>query len=1114
MADSDGYPRPITPIVPPDWGRYLLIADNVDEGVPSGFHKETLKLLDHVMFLSRNDDAETPSEPYQGVGKEQGEAEELCRLPSWFLVPQPNDKYDKIRARRMPAVVVLEDANNAVCFVAGSFDEGDPFRFHASCLTTFPTFAINVRENHRVREHRALYPDPQHHRRRPMAESRLSPGDVRDPNKYNNNHIEDDLQFDPDVARKFSVKIVDELPGKLHTHLVAAKITLPEHRYGVLTYTVGRTLPARSYGQSRGFSVDSQQYKFFSQRPRTYTVICSLTAQDDLKTWDVYAYLTNYVRTLSNDGMARSDWFSSRDERYKPHTSTPFANFVDKQHLKLPAQGWLQGEEGNGFNSLYPASQDQKLASIDLPRKLFPSLQTYMNHFIPALLYERAEDIRQWEALYNSDRTHYVEFRHEHDDRYTVYVRVNRRNYRGSMLVPFTATEVTVYLPDPAYFHPDYETKGKVYEANENGFDFRVKARVKDRVKKQLAQAGHEFNATIHLIYTNNEIHRKLQSLQSLQCTGFRQSQDARELPLVHGRRRGKFELASIIGEQRLDVWSPDFNHVFRAADNVGAVPRTRNSILNDIAELVEISSMNSDQHEFFKMCFYEGVPGNVAILKGLPGTGKSQTLGFFIAALLLIGVQVVGTGHSNAAAKALRRCVLTVIDNHEHHIPRLSTLRSKILQAHSPHREEYYMENLRSNTIGVEIPDDCLSRKVMRYAYDHQDEKDASDFLKLTRARQMGSRKAHGVERQLPAVIHCIERKVIDDTLFVVATTFAASSLTGLGFRADVCIIDEAAQATEPDALCALHEQPNIRLLVLSGDEMQLPPLVKSLQARSNPLANILAISLVTRLLTGYPHIRRVVLTKNYRSHPDLIALPSQIFYNGLMHSANVMDWNTRLAANVHALLLSGRFHGMTRRAAAMRQVFFNVGGEPEQEAHSFSYTNPKGVQAVSRFVKLLVDIAHVDPQDIGIITPYKYDKLCLGEMLTRIGLVKFPEIATVDAFQGREKTIVIVHFVCAFRADNPFGFVANANRLCVTTTRAQEYQFLFGNMGFWRGRLEAKKDGLKLKSRHQEMAGIMGHVQNQGQLFNWSNVTPLPDEAAATEGQREGKKQQDEDW
>ncbi|KAI7510994.1 hypothetical protein KC347_g3810 [Hortaea werneckii] len=61
----------------------------------------------------------------------------------------------------------------------------------------------------------------------------------------------------------------------------------------------------------------------------------------------------------------------------------------------------------------------------------------------------------------------------------------------------------------------------------------------------------------------------------------------------------------------------------------------------------------------------------------------------------------------------------------------------------------------------------------------------------------------------------------------------------------------------------------------------------------------------------------------------------------------------------------------------------------------------------------------------------------------------------STVDAFQGQQRRIMIVHFVAAFNCTipghNPFGFIKDQNRLNVATTRAREYQFLVGNMSHW---------------------------------------------------------------
>lgn len=59
--------------------------------------------------------------------------------------------------------------------------------------------------------------------------------------------------------------------------------------------------------------------------------------------------------------------------------------------------------------------------------------------------------------------------------------------------------------------------------------------------------------------------------------------------------------------------------------------------------------------------------------------------------------------------------------------------------------------------------------------------------------------------------------------------------------------------------------------------------------------------------------------------------------------------------------------------------------------------------------------------------------------------------EIDTVDAFQGREKDVVIISFVRS-NLDNQLGFLKDYRRLNVSISRAKSRLILIGNMDLLR--------------------------------------------------------------
>lgn len=101
---------------------------------------------------------------------------------------------------------------------------------------------------------------------------------------------------------------------------------------------------------------------------------------------------------------------------------------------------------------------------------------------------------------------------------------------------------------------------------------------------------------------------------------------------------------------------------------------------------------------------------------------------------------------------------------------------------------------------------------------------------------------------------------------------TFGASPLFSRR-TFDVCIVDEASQITLPTCLGPLRFA---KRFVLVGDHHQLPPLVRSRDARKAGLDE----SLFRRLCTAHPQAV-VDLTSQYRMNEDIMLLANELVYD-----------------------------------------------------------------------------------------------------------------------------------------------------------------------------------------------------------------------------------------
>ena len=217
--------------------------------------------------------------------------------------------------------------------------------------------------------------------------------------------------------------------------------------------------------------------------------------------------------------------------------------------------------------------------------------------------------------------------------------------------------------------------------------------------------------------------------------------------------------------------------------------------------------------------------------------------------------------------------------------------------------------------------------------------------------------------------------------------TGCADDHLKGQSF--DWVIIDEASQAMLPVALIAMQRGPR---LILAGDPHQLPPVVKSDEARANGLE----VSALERAMRG-DHNAAVshMLTDQYRMVPDIMQLASDLFYDGRLCDARASD----AAPSGNAV------------------QFIDTAGcgfDEDKEPATGSTCNP---DEAGFLVQRLVEVAGQNTPSfaMAVIAPYRaqvdalnrcIDDACSGDAVLRARI----ECSTVDAFQGQERDVVFI--------------------------------------------------------------------------------------------------------
>ncbi|KAI6883745.1 hypothetical protein KC360_g4873 [Hortaea werneckii] len=530
------------------------------------------------------------------------------------------------------------------------------------------------------------------------------------------------------------------------------------------------------------------------------------------------------------------------------------------------------------------------------------------------------------------------------------------------------------------------------------------------------------------------------------------------------GKARGKFSLRNILLDQESDIWAPDlFDHLI---DNYHSQTVPCEEARAATRSMPKICSLSEEQKAFF-IAALDGPYANTIILEGVPGSDKTTSLSALVIALMRMGAKVLVCSQSNSDASALFDQVTNLIESHQD----IRDLGDRCVRYRSNVVEELAMEHLESS-----LPPDPLRQYHQKYSMathiheyieHYPGDPVVRDLKAHLQVRRLGKEPAS--RNSFGTVITLLQQRIMGDCLLVGATAFMSTNLDDLNYHAHVLIFDEASQATEPGLPMATATQLDL-LVVLAGDLKQLGPVVPSHTNNRNTYGNILATSPLRRVKTAYPEVQRMMLHRNYRAHLSLIKMSSKLSYKGEMVAGcpDIAAWDTQLARRVRSWLsgpdLAAAFQNREKALAQdNRQFFLNVQSQPVREDNRSSWRNEGGVAAVVALAKRLTSTCNVSSSDIGIISMYREDCRYLKKQLKAVGLAAINvseaqqtlKASTVDAFQGQQRRIMIVHFVAAFNCTipghNPFGFIKDQNRLNVATTRAREYQFLVGNMSHW---------------------------------------------------------------
>ncbi|XP_023217489.1 putative helicase mov-10-B.1 isoform X2 [Centruroides sculpturatus] len=267
---------------------------------------------------------------------------------------------------------------------------------------------------------------------------------------------------------------------------------------------------------------------------------------------------------------------------------------------------------------------------------------------------------------------------------------------------------------------------------------------------------------------------------------------------------------------------------------------------------------------------------------------------------------------------------------------------------------------------------------------------------------------------------------------------------------------IDEAGNSSEPETIIPISglikssiDNPKGSHLILAGDPKQLGPVVISKLATKYGLG----LSLLERLMNieqVYGRKENVynkqVLTKllkNYRSHPSILKLPNELFYDNELQACadkTVCD----LFCNWTYLPSKG-----------FPIIFHGVISQDKREPNSPSYFNPEEISVVMDYIEKLLESTgdlNLSPKDIGIISPYRKQVDKIKNELKLNASCDDISVGSVEEFQGQERKAIIISTVrsnsdLAKNHKFKLGFLKEPKRFNVAVTRAKALLIIVGN-------------------------------------------------------------------
>ena len=398
--------------------------------------------------------------------------------------------------------------------------------------------------------------------------------------------------------------------------------------------------------------------------------------------------------------------------------------------------------------------------------------------------------------------------------------------------------------------------------------------------------------------------------------------------------------------------------------------------------ELDALAATNAAQREAYEKT--SRIPdGGIFLVQGPPGTGKTRLVANVVRAILRQGRTVLVTSHTNVA-----------VDNVIEAATRL---------------------------------DPSFPTSVARYGPPMKVSADVAPLWRESRELLPDPEKENPTECIFANAYR--ERPVVAMTLAML-TNRIALAYSPRYEKFDYAIVDEASMNLLPALAAAVHVA---RRVVLVGDHRQLPPIIKAPEFAAKPGFAMGTFEALARarsdLITS--------LNLQYRSVPGIMDWSNRALYEGRLVTM-------RHDEPLHLDLAGSKIQGpvIWIDTTHVPDNYHVVRTPPGGDSPSFA--NPCHAAIAAEITRALLGQG-IGSEDMGYISPFR-SQANLYRTATRDTTGQLVTSSTVDAFQGREKRVILFDTTTT----KPQRSHDSIQRLNVSLTRSRDLLVVLGVRSF----------------------------------------------------------------